>query len=649
MAGKKKEVKLQVAVTNQEQWDHMLATKGLTVVDVHQQWCGPCQAVLSLFRKIKNELGDDLLHFAMAEADSVDTLKGYRGNCEPTFLFYAGGELVGVLRGANGPLLQKMVVEELAQERKVLEQGGERRVVTDEALTDKADTETTQVKRSEEEVPVPAGKPYTVALIKPDAVAHGKAPEILMTVQDAGFEILAQEERALSRAEAEHLYEHRAAEPYFEELVQHMSSGPCLALLVSRPEELGDVVLALREFIGPPSTEEARRLFPNSVRAQFGSDAPYSAVHSSANRARASRELELFFPTSTLSLAEYGPKEDAVERTLALILAPVPRESRDEILQHIHDAGFSVAVEREAVLTEEEVRLLYREELEEDYFPTLLGNTLSGPLLALVLVGPAAVQRWKTMLGPKDVEQAQRDAPDSLGARFAVSGEALSQLYGSRSAEDAEREIQLLFPAEQTLAFIKPDAMQEHRGKILEEIQRSGFNVVQAKEMVLSASMAGLLYRGLEEQPFFNMLVKFMCSGPSMVLVLSRYNAVEEWRVMMGPTNPSQAMDTAPGSLRARFSKDILQNAVHGSSNAQRAAEEIRALFRKEPHDEGGRGSEQELSQAASEGDGTTASQEALADTVGLDSGQPVQGLKRSPQADAVMGEPAAQGGGAAP
>uniref|UniRef100_A0A8C9V3H2 NME/NM23 family member 9 n=1 Tax=Scleropages formosus TaxID=113540 RepID=A0A8C9V3H2_SCLFO len=483
---------------------HMLATKGLTVVDVHQQWCGPCQAVLSLFRKIKNELGDDLLHFAMAEADSVDTLKGYRGNCEPTFLFYAGGELVGVLRGANGPLLQKMVVEELAQERKVLEQGGERRVVS---LQEQTRMHTRTHARTHT---FPAGKPYTVALIKPDAVAHGKAPEILMTVQDAGFEILAQEERALSRAEAEHLYEHRAAEPYFEELVQHMSSGPCLALLVSRPEELGDVVLALREFIGPPSTEEARRLFPNSVRAQFGSDAPYSAVHSSANRARASRELELFFPTSTLSLAEYGPKEDAVERTLALILAPVPRESRDEILQHIHDAGFSVAVEREAVLTEEEVRLLYREELEEDYFPTLLGNTLSGPLLALVLVGPAAVQRWKTMLGPKDVEQAQRDAPDSLGARFAVSGEALSQLYGSRSAEDAEREIQLLFPAEQTLAFIKPDAMQEHRG-ILEEIQRSGFNVVQAKEMVLSASMAGLLYRGLEEQPFFNMLVKFMC------------------------------------------------------------------------------------------------------------------------------------------
>lgn len=86
----------------------------LSVVDVYQRWCGPCRAVVSLFRKIKNELGDDLLHFAtvreeishkqsfqmstclsrcliitQAEADGIDALEKYRGKCEPTFLFYA--------------------------------------------------------------------------------------------------------------------------------------------------------------------------------------------------------------------------------------------------------------------------------------------------------------------------------------------------------------------------------------------------------------------------------------------------------------------------------------------------------------------------------------------------------------------------------
>uniref|UniRef100_A0A8D0EB20 Thioredoxin domain-containing protein n=1 Tax=Salvator merianae TaxID=96440 RepID=A0A8D0EB20_SALMN len=67
----------------------MLGSKGLIVVDVHQAWCGPCKTVVNLFRKIRNELCNDLLRFAVAEADSIDSLEKYRGKCEPTFLFFA--------------------------------------------------------------------------------------------------------------------------------------------------------------------------------------------------------------------------------------------------------------------------------------------------------------------------------------------------------------------------------------------------------------------------------------------------------------------------------------------------------------------------------------------------------------------------------
>uniref|UniRef100_A0A670JC35 Thioredoxin domain-containing protein n=1 Tax=Podarcis muralis TaxID=64176 RepID=A0A670JC35_PODMU len=67
----------------------MASDQGYTVVDVYQGWCGPCKAVVNLFRKIRNEFGDDLLRFAVAEVDSVDALEKYRGKCEPTFLFYA--------------------------------------------------------------------------------------------------------------------------------------------------------------------------------------------------------------------------------------------------------------------------------------------------------------------------------------------------------------------------------------------------------------------------------------------------------------------------------------------------------------------------------------------------------------------------------
>ncbi|MGH0121081.1 UNVERIFIED_CONTAM: hypothetical protein FKN15_069284 [Acipenser sinensis] len=71
------------------------------VVDVYQQWCGPCRAVVSLFRKIKNELGDDLLHFAMAETDGTDSLERYRGKCEPTFLFYGNKGLILIFELEN--------------------------------------------------------------------------------------------------------------------------------------------------------------------------------------------------------------------------------------------------------------------------------------------------------------------------------------------------------------------------------------------------------------------------------------------------------------------------------------------------------------------------------------------------------------------
>ncbi|NWH27349.1 TXND6 protein, partial [Grus americana] len=82
-------------------------------VDAFQAWCGPCKTVVDLFRKIRNEVGSDLLHFAVAEVDSIDALEKYRGKCEPVFLFYTGGELVAVVRGANAPLLQKTILEQL--------------------------------------------------------------------------------------------------------------------------------------------------------------------------------------------------------------------------------------------------------------------------------------------------------------------------------------------------------------------------------------------------------------------------------------------------------------------------------------------------------------------------------------------------------
>ncbi|XP_076118967.1 thioredoxin domain-containing protein 6 [Alosa pseudoharengus] len=599
MAGKKKEVSLQVSVTNEEQWGEMLSTKGLTVVDIYQQWCGPCRAVVSLFRKIKNELGDDLLHFATAEADSIDALERYRGRCEPTFLFYGGGELVGVLRGANAPLLQRLVVEELVKEKRVLEDRAERRVVKDEGLVDGEDEdeeETVENDHSDDDVLVPPHKSYTVAIIKPDVVAHGKASEIIMKIQDAGFQILAHDERTLTEDEARVFYQHKEDQPYFQELVEFMASGPSHVLVISQTDASADVVPAWREFIGPADVQEARRDKPDSLRAQYGTESLFNGLHGSEDGERASRELAFFFPTFRTSPPDStaGPAHQQersargpaaaegrpAERTLALIRPQLAREHRDELLSCIHEAGFTVALQKELTLSEEQVREFYSAHLEQDYFPALLQSMTSGPVLALALAQRDAVQRWRSMLGPTDISLALEEQPACLRARFSAEGELVNQIHGSGSLEEAEREIGFFFPRlEDTLAVIKPNGMEQHREEILQEIRAGGFSIMQQKEAVLSRELAEEFYREHRDKPFFNQLVDFMCRGPCLMLVLTKENAVEEWRAMMGPTDPSEARQVAPDSLRARFARDVLENSVHGSSNAQHARQKIDFIF----------------------------------------------------------------------
>ncbi|XP_049583346.2 thioredoxin domain-containing protein 6 [Syngnathus scovelli] len=583
MAGKKKETNLQASATNQEQWEEILATKGLTVVDVYQQWCGPCRAVISLLRKINNELGDDLLHFATAEADSIDALEKYRGKCEPTFLFYGGGELVAVLRGANAPLLQRMIVDQLAKEKLMLDHGGQRKVVVDNDLPDDEKIEEQEAHHYSEDgerIIVPATKSYTVAIIKPDAVAHGKANEIIMKIQDAGFEILAQDERTLSETQAREFYQHKDSEDCFEDLVQFMSSGPSHILVLSRLEESSDVVQDWLSFIGPANIEEAKREKPESLRAQYGTRTLFNAVHGSEDRDGAGRELAFFFPDfSTASGKAQDAREEPAERTLALIRPDVARENREEILTYINKSGFKVSLQREVMLTEEQVKEFYVHRNEDDYFPALLQSMTRGRVLALVLTREDAVQHWKNMLGPSDLKKAAEEEPECLRARYYVEGDPVNQLHGSGSTEEASREISFFFPVQQTLAVIKPDAVEKHKDTILEEIRNRGFSITRMEEKLLSKEKAEEFYKEQRERPFFNQLVEFMCSGPCVMMVLEKENAVEEWRAAMGPTDPDWAKREFPDSLRAYLGSDILRNSVHGSSNPKHAQEEIQLIF----------------------------------------------------------------------
>ena len=128
-----------------------------------------------------------------------------------------------------------------------------------------------------------------------------------------------------------------------------------------------------------------------------------------------------------------------------------------------------------------------------------------------------------------------------------------------------------------TFAIIKPDAVERNLiGKILERIESNGFKIAGMKKTQLSQKEAKGFYYVHKERPFFDSLTEFMCSGPVVLLVLEKENAITAWRDLMGATNPEDAKE---GTIRKDFALSIEKNSTHGSDSAENAAYEVSYFF----------------------------------------------------------------------
>lgn len=120
-----------------------------------------------------------------------------------------------------------------------------------------------------------------------------------------------------------------------------------------------------------------------------------------------------------------------------------------------------------------------------------------------------------------------------------------------------------------TFTMIKPDAVANgHIGAILNDIIAGGFKIVAMKYIQLSTETAGAFYAVHKERPFYGELVSFMTSGPIVAAILEKDNAVEDFRTLIGATNPA---DAAEGTIRNKYAKSIDANAVHGSDSDENA------------------------------------------------------------------------------
>ncbi len=121
-----------------------------------------------------------------------------------------------------------------------------------------------------------------------------------------------------------------------------------------------------------------------------------------------------------------------------------------------------------------------------------------------------------------------------------------------------------------TFTMIKPDAVEKgYTGAILEKITAAGFRIVAMKMTQMTRRDAEQFYAVHKERPFFGELVEFMTRGPIVAAILEKENAVEDFRALIGATNPEEA---AEGTIRKLYATSVGENAVHGSDSDENAA-----------------------------------------------------------------------------
>ena len=131
---------------------------------------------------------------------------------------------------------------------------------------------------------------------------------------------------------------------------------------------------------------------------------------------------------------------------------------------------------------------------------------------------------------------------------------------------------------EQTLSIIKPDAVERHlEDEIKQMFLEKGFKIIKEKKIQIEKTEAELFYQVHQTKPFFSDLCTYLSSGPIVVMIIERENAIKENRNLMGATNPKDAEE---GTIRKKYGISIDKNSVHGSDSVENAKKEIDFFFK---------------------------------------------------------------------
>ncbi|XP_017882099.1 nucleoside diphosphate kinase 7 isoform X2 [Ceratina calcarata] len=287
-----------------------------------------------------------------------------------------------------------------------------------------------------------------------------------------------------------------------------------------------------------------------------------------------------------------------MQKTFAMV-KPSIVDKFGEILKYIVSNNFHVANIKMVKLSQEQARRFcdYKEQSNIAYMVNYL---TSGPIVALELLGDHAVTRWLEAMGPEDSKEAIEKAPSSLRARYGKDV-IHNAVHGSENEERAEKELEFFFPDPKTgkkgpantatlenctCCIIKPHAVQSKlTGDIIDDVQKAGFAVSAVQQFVVNSFDAEEfleVYKGV--LPDYAAMVGELQSGPCIVMEIKhkdeKFDVQGEFRKLCGPMDPDIARQVRPDTLRAKYGKTKVQNAVHCSDLPEDGTLEVEYFYK---------------------------------------------------------------------
>ncbi|XP_021942838.1 nucleoside diphosphate kinase 7 isoform X3 [Zootermopsis nevadensis] len=295
------------------------------------------------------------------------------------------------------------------------------------------------------------------------------------------------------------------------------------------------------------------------------------------------------------------------QRTFAM-LKPDIVDKMGQVLKLIIQNGFKITKLKMVQMTKEHALEFYAEHKSKPFLPFgrptacfsfLIEYMTSGPVIAMELLADNGVAKWRELLGPTDSEQARKDAPGSIRARFGID-KSFNAAHGSDSCTAAERELYIFFPTSRiaqyesprstatfkntTCCIIKPHAVQEGLlGDIVSEIQENGFKITAIQMFYMehpNAEEFYEVYKGVVAE--YSGMVNQLVSGASVAVEVTGVDGAtpSNFRAFVGPTDPELARELRPNTLRAKFGKTKVQNAVHCTDLPEDGLLEVEYFFK---------------------------------------------------------------------